>query len=180
MRTVHAGYQLWTNCLSLNTTSWCRIFKETLDVCIVSSSVPKYRDASLFGLAMSWGVGALNLDLASDQSNAALKLSALLSQSPSLPAVVPEVPEVEATPITMPWDKEVLYLHVHLEELWTRVKIPMTYEVRKAFIDDIPLYKSIRQYSFIYRGNGVIFGVTGHSSEVGVYRGFLRWRTWVT
>ena len=35
-------------------------------------------------------------------------------------------------------------------------------------------------YSFIYRGNGVIFGVTGHFFEVGVYRGFLRWRTWVT
>ena len=35
-------------------------------------------------------------------------------------------------------------------------------------------------YSFIYRGNGVIFGVTGHFYEVGVYRGFLRWRTWVT
>ena len=36
------------------------------------------------------------------------------------------------------------------------------------------------KYSFIYRGNRVIFGVTGHFLEVGVYRGFLRWRTWVT
>ena len=35
-------------------------------------------------------------------------------------------------------------------------------------------------YSVIYLGNGVILGVTGHSLKVGVYRGFLRWRTWVT
>ena len=146
-RTVEAGYQLWTNCLTLNTTSWCRIFKETLDVCIVSSSFPKYRDSWLFGLAMAWGVEAPNFDLASDQSNAAFKLSELLSKSQEgLPDVNPGVPEVEAASITMPWDKEVWDMDVHLEELWKRAKTPINYEVRKALIDDIPLFKSIPEY----------------------------------
>ena len=143
-RTVDAGYQLWTNCLTLNTTSWCRIFKETLDVCIVSSSFPKYRDAWLFGLAMAWGVEAPNFDLASDQSNTAFKLSELLSNSQgSLPEVVVKVSEVEAGPITMPWDSEVCHMDVHLEELWKRAQTAMTYAVRKALIDDMHFYKSI-------------------------------------
>ena len=42
------------------------------------------------------------------------------------------------------------------------------------------LISKVEEYSFIYRGNGVILGATGHSLEVGVYRGFLRWWTWVT
>ena len=118
-----------------------------LDVFIVSSSFPKYRDAWLFGLAMAWGVEAPNFDLASDQSNAAFKLSELLSKSQaSLPEVVPEVPEVEAAPITMPWDKEAWNIDVHFEELWKRAKTPMTYEFRKALIDDMPLYKSVPEY----------------------------------
>ena len=37
-------------------------------------------------------------------------------------------------------------MDMHLEELWKRAKTPMTYEVRKALIDDMPLYKSIPQY----------------------------------
>ena len=146
-RTVDAGYQLWTDYLTFNTTSWCRIFKETLDVLIVSSSFPKYRDARLFGLARAWGVEAPNFDLASDQSNAVFKLSELLSRSQgSLPEVVFKVPEVEAAPITMPWGKEVWDMDVHLEELWKQAKTPMTDEVRKALVDDIPLYKSIPEY----------------------------------
>ena len=145
-RTVDSCYHFWTNCLSLSTTSWCRIFKETLDVCIVTSNLLKYRDAWLFGLAMACGVDAPNFDLASDLYNAAFKLSQLLSRSPNLLGGVPEAPEVEAAPITMPWDKEVWDMDMHLEELWKRAKTPMTHDFRKALIDDMLMLKSIPQY----------------------------------
>ena len=90
---------------------------------------------------MARRVEAPNINLASDQSNAAFKLYESLSKSQgSLPDGAPEVTEVEGAPITMPWDKEAWDMDAHLEELWKRAKTPMTYEVRKALIDDIPLY----------------------------------------
>ena len=77
---------------------------------------------------MAWGVEAQNFDLASDQSNLAFKLSEVLSKSQgNLLEVVPEVSEVEAAPIPIPWDKEVWDMHVHLKKLWKRAKTSMTY-----------------------------------------------------
>ena len=62
---------------------------------------------------MAWTVEAPSVGLASGASNAAFRLSELLSKSLKLPEVVREVPVVEAGPITVTREAHAFASRIH-------------------------------------------------------------------
>ena len=65
------GYNLWVTPNHLTTTRGTVLFKQLLNVNMVSSSFQYYRDCFLFALSVAWDVDVQRFDLAPEQSQAA-------------------------------------------------------------------------------------------------------------
>ena len=58
-----AGYNVWINSSHLTTTRGAVLFKQMLNVHMVSSTFQYYRDCFLFALSVSWDVDVQRFDL---------------------------------------------------------------------------------------------------------------------
>jgi len=76
-----AGYNVWINSSHLTTRRGTVLFKQMLNVHMVSSTFQYYRDCFLFALRVSWDVDVRRFDLTPDQSQAAFAYVDIMRQA---------------------------------------------------------------------------------------------------
>ena len=76
-----AGYNVWINSSHLTTTRGAVLFKQMLNVLMVSSTFQYYKDCFLFALSVSWDVDVQRFDLTPDQSQAAFAYVDIMRQA---------------------------------------------------------------------------------------------------
>ena len=72
---------MWINSSHSTTTRGAVLFKQMLNVHMVSSTFQYYRDCFLFALSVSWDVDVQRFDLTPDQSQAALAYVDIMRQA---------------------------------------------------------------------------------------------------
>ena len=78
------GYNLWVTSNHLTTTRGAVLFKQLLNVNMVSNSFQYYRDCFLFALSMAWDVDVQRFDLAPEQSQAAFSYMDIMKHANSI------------------------------------------------------------------------------------------------
>jgi hypothetical protein len=76
-----AGYNVWINSSHLTTTRGAVLFKQRLNVHMVSSTFQYYRDCFLFALSVSWDVDVQRFNLTPHQSQAAFAYVDIMRQA---------------------------------------------------------------------------------------------------